>query len=476
MRYIQGHNRQQLTLLPASLDEYVTDENQVRVIDAFVDNQDLRALGFQYSEPEETGRPPYNPADISKLYLYGYLNRNRSSRRLEVETHRNIEVMWLMKMLRPDFKTIADFRKNNKNAIKKMCREFTLFCRKQGLFGLELFGIDGSKFTAVNHTSKAYTKNSLRTLIKKIDDRIDEYLQTLDQGDDDEKEIPKVTDEDIQRHIKGLKERRQTYQSYQQRMEQTGESQVVVTDPDSRLMKDGHKGNDVCYNVQFAIDNKNKLIAEYEVTNDKNDEQQLANNCKKIQDSFELKEFAVVADAGYFEKDAIKHCTEWNINCYVPEPNKSHNKHKGMYTNRDFCYDSQSDTYICPTGQTLKKTGNCIRHDRKESIYKTRACKTCPSKAKCTTSKEGRYLYRWEHEKIIEQMRDRLSENKEYIAKRRDMCEHPFGTIKHAFGYRNFLCKGTEMVNTEMSFTVLAYNMKRAINILGVKRILAALA
>jgi transposase len=283
MRYVQGKNRDQSTLFPAVIDDYITEDNPVRFIDYFVDEKlDLVELGFTYSEPKETGRMPYNPADNLKLYLYGYLNRIRSSRRLEAETHRNIELLWLIRSLHPDFKTIADFRKDNRKAIRTVCRAFTLLCREQGLFDLEFFAIDGSKFSAVAHKSKAFTKNKLNELVQEIDQYVDEYLETLDKNDDDEKEVTKPTAEQLQQKINDLKERRSLYESYQQLLEESGETQIVLTDPDSRLMRTGHDGWDVCYNTQFAIDKKHKLIADFDVTSDGNDLHQLLNMTSQL--------------------------------------------------------------------------------------------------------------------------------------------------------------------------------------------------
>jgi len=475
MRYVQGENRDQATLLPPTLDDYVTDDNPVRFIDAFVDELNLVELGYTYSEPKETGRKPYNPADMLKLYLYGYLNRIRSSRRLEAETHKNIELMWLLRMLRPDFKTIADFRKDNKKSIKKTCREFTLLCRKLGLFGLQLFAIDGSKFEAVNHNHKAFTKNKLEKLVERIDEKIDNYLKTLEQSDADEKEIEKPTADYIEEKIKGLKERKQTYQSYQKKLEESKESQIVLTDPTSRLMRTGHNGRDVCYNVQFAIDNKFKLIGEHDVTSDENDMHQLSNICGKVKSTFDLEKYQAITDTGYFEKDEIKKCHDEGIECFVPEPKRSKNHKLNKFTNKDFQYNSDEDYYACPGGHHLHALGTYKKHSRMEVCYQTSACKTCPLKAKCTTSKKGRRIYRWEHEAILEDMEHKLRQNPQYMDERRNIAEHPFGTMKRAFGFTHFLCRGLEMVNTEMDLGVIAYNMRRVINIIGVKELISAL-
>lgn len=475
MRYVQGDNRDQSTLFPAVLDDYITEDNPVRFIDYFVDTElDLIDLGFTYSEPKITGRKPYNPADNLKLYLYGYLNRIRSSRRLEAETHRNIELMWLIRCLHPDFKTIADFRKDNKEAIRDVCRAFTLYCRELGLFDLEFFAIDGSKFSAVAHTSQAFTEKKLKKLVKEIDQHIDDYLEHLDKNDDNEKDVSKPTAEQVQQKINELKQQRQLYESYQQHLEETGETQIVLTEPTSRLMRTAHGGRDVCYNTQFAVEKKHKLIADFEVTNDVNDLNQLFNMANRIKTFFNLDWFDCAADAGYFKRNDIKKCIDNDIFCYVPKPQISQNKNKGMFTDNDFDYNPHKDNYTCPAGHKMIKTGSGMRDGRKEFYYKTKSCKTCPLKSKCTTSKEGRRIRRWEYEHIIEQMQKKLNKDPQFMHNRRCMAEHPFGTIKHAFGFSHFLCKGLDMVNTEMSLSVLAYNMRRVINIKGVKELIAA--
>lgn len=473
MRYVQGKDREQSTLFPALFDDYVTENNPVRFIDYFADNElDFVELDFTHCEPKDTGRMPYSPADLLKLYIYGYLNRIRSSRRLETETHRNVELMWLIRSLRPDHKTIADFRKDNKKAIRNVCRAFTLLCREKGLFSLEFFAIDGSKFSAVANNGKAFTKDKLEKLVKKIDQHVDEYLETLDQNDDDEKEVAKPTAEQLQQKIKELKERRKLYESYQKRLEESGETQLVLTDSDSRLMRTGHNGWDVCYNVQIAVDKKHKLIAEFDVTNDGNDFHQLLNMTNKLKTSFELDSFGCAADTGYFQKDDIKECIDNSIDCYVPEPQKSHNRKKGQFTNKDFQYNPDDDSYTCPAGHKLDKRETSVRKGRKEFFYRTSGCKNCPIRLKCTSSKAGRYIRRWEHEHIIEQMQQKLEENPQYMQDRRNMAEHPFGTIKQAFGYSHFLCKGLNKVQTEMSLAVLAYNMRRVFNIKGAKELI----
>ncbi len=476
MRYIQGQDRNQATMFPAVMDDYIAEDNPVRFIDAYVDSLDLSELGFTYANPNDIGRKPYNPGDLLKLYIYGYLNKPRSSRRLEKETHRNIEVIWLLCSLKPDFKTIADFRKDNKKAIKKVCREFILFCRELDLFALELIGIDGSKFAAVNHSNKAYSKSKIEKLIKEIDQSIDDYLRDIEHNDEDEKNISQVTVNELQEKIELLKNRKDILRDYHKQLQETGEKQIVLTDPDSRIMRTGHNGKDVCYNVQFAVDSKYKLIADFDITSEENDFHQLDNMTSRVKEQFQIESFKAVADLGYLEKNEIKKCHENNVECYLPEDKKSQNRKIGLYTNKDFQYDPENDCYICPAKEKLTWTWIREKNDKKEKVYRSSACRKCEQKEKCTKSKYGRHIYRWEHEEIMDKMRQRVKENPEIIAARKAIVEHPFGTVKHSMGYRYFLCKGLEMVKTEMSLTVLAYNLKRVLNIIGVKELLKAVA
>lgn len=473
MRYVQGHNREQETMFPSVMDDYIPEDNPVRFLDAYVDTLNLYELGFTHADPQAIGRKPYNPADILKLYIYGYLNRLRSSRMLEKETIKNLEVIWLLRGLRPDFKTIADFRKDNKDALKKVHREFIFYCRELNLFELELIAIDGSKFAAVNHTRKAYSKNKITKLIKEIDQSINEYFDKIEQNDRNENEISKSTTDEFKKKIKKLERQKDILQGYEDQLKETGETQIVLTDPDSRVMRTGHNGKDVCYNVQMAVDSKHKLIVDFDVTNEETDLHQLGHMTRQVKEIFQIENFKAVADLGYFEKYEIKNCHDNQVECYIPEGNKSQNNEKGLYTNKNFQYDADNDYYICPAKQQLKWTRIRNHAGKKEKVYWTAACRQCKQKSKCTTSKDLRHIYRWEHEDIIDAMRKRVKENPEIIAARREMVEHPFGTLKHSMGHHYFLCKGIEMVKTEMSLSVLAYNIKRVLNIMGVKQLIS---
>lgn len=475
MRYIQGIDRQQTTLLPEMVDDYIAENNSVRFIDVFVDGLDIQKLGFKYSQPKITGRMPYNPADLLKLYIYGYLNKLRSSRRLERATYQNIELIWLLHKLHPDFKTISDFRKDNSKSLKQVCREFTLLCKKLDLFGCELIAIDGSKFSASNSNRRNYTKNKLEKLIKKIDEQVDDYLKQMDHGDQAEASVLNISAEELNQKIEQLKKRKDRYEDLQSQIEQSSEPQVSLTDPDSRMMRT-QQGKDVAYNVQIVTDSKHKLIVTHEVTNEINDLKQLHPMAVQAKEVLETEELDVVADAGYFDRENLKECQDETINTYVPRPNRSHNKSRGLYTNEDFVYDSQGDTYQCPDGQTLTFRGYRKRKEsgQIEKKYTTHACYMCQQRSKCTRSKTTRYIYRWEHEDVLEQLSQRMKENPEKINLRKSLVEHPFGTMKRAMEHHYFLTRGIEKVSGEMSLSVLCYNLKRVLNIMNFKELLLA--
>jgi len=377
MSYIEGVDRQQSTFFPATLDDYIREDNPVRFIDAYVDHLDMEELGFSHATLKETGRPPYHPTIILKLYIYGYLNKLRSSRLLEKAAQRNVELMWLLLMLAPDFKTIADFRKDNIEPLKKVFREFTLFSKEQDLFGCELEAIDGSKFLAVNHNNKAYTRKRLQERLNAIDEKITEYFTQLEKEDQKEDLLPIVSGEQLKKLITNLQDRKQQFERLQQQLEQSGETQVSLTDPESRLMRTGHKGNDVCYNVQFAVDAKHHLVAEFDVTNDTNDQNQLSRMATKAKEALAVDHLAVVADMGYYKETELKQCRDANITCYIPEPNKSNNKRLGLYTNKDFRYDAEEDCYICPANHRLTSRTECLKNGKQMRFYEGTICKSC---------------------------------------------------------------------------------------------------
>jgi transposase len=474
MRYIQGTDRQQTTLLPEQVDDYIADNNPVRFIDAFVDSLDLHRLGFKYSNTKDVGRMPYNPGDLLKLYIYGYPNRIRSSRRLEKATHQNIEVIWLLRKLHPDFKTIADFRRDNLQPIKQVCREFTLLCKKLDLFGCELIAIDGSKFSAANSSSRNYTKKKLQRLIHKIDGQIDAYLHDLDLGDQSEQNVKTPSAEELSKKIERIRAKRDAYQGLHQKLEETGSSQVSLTDTDSRMMKTS-SGFDVAYNVQIATDSKNKLIVDYEVTNDECDQKLLSVMAIKAKGTLGVDNISAVADGGYWERSNIKACHEEKIDVYLSRrPVKSNNKSKGLFTKDDFHFDPDADCYICPAGQSLSLNGTRESNGFEEKIYTASSCSRCSLKSKCSRNTKSRRIFRWVHEDIIEQLDRRNQNRKEIVRLRKALVEHPFGSLKHWMNHGFFLMRGKPKVSAEMALSVLSYNLKRALKIKDFKELMTA--
>jgi len=475
MGYIQGTPREQSILFPETIEEYISDDNPVRFIDAFVDQLDLQAAGFQRTLPSETGRPPYAPGDLLKLYIYGYLNRIRSSRKLEQEAARNVEVMWLLRKLKPDFKTIADFRKDNRNAFKQVFREFILLCRKLELFGGELIAVDGSKFKAVNNSKRNFTKARLQKTLKRIDEKIEGYLNELDECDSKGPSPKRYSVAELENKIEHLKDRQDRYGQLLQEIEESGETQVSLTDADSRSMAKSPKAP-VSYNVQTAVDEKHKLIVTQDVTNAVTDRDQLSKIAIQAKETLGVEKLKVVADMGYSHGKEIKACEVAGLEPYVPTPVTSANRKLGLYGKEQFAYDAEKDVYRCPAGQELTYRFDTHELGRHIRYYKTSACRTCAIKAKCTRNKEGRRITRWVDEHIMERMQARIDANPELMKKRKQIVEHPFGTIKYWNDQGHFLMRGLENVRAEFSLSALIYNLKRVINIIGVPKMLEALA
>jgi len=478
MDYIRGVNRDQVMLFPESVEDYITADNAVRFIDAFVASLDLGQLGFTRAQPAETGRPAYDPGDLLRLYLYGYLNRVRSSRMLERETKVNIEVMWLLGKLRPDFKTIADFRRDNLEALKKVCREFTLLCRKLKLFGGELVAIDGSKFKAVNNRRRNFNERRLTQAIKALEEKISGYLGGLDQQDaaetDPDKPPPSPDASGLREKIRTLQERKAKYQALQTDLKESGAKQVSLTDPDARSMVTHHNSTDVCYNVQTAVDEKHQLIVEHEVTNDPTDHAHLAEMAMRAKATLGVEQLEVVADMGYYDGAEVKQCAAAGVTTYIPKPITSVNQKRGLFTKQDFIYDEAKDCYRCPQGEELTYRYESFEQGRQIRYYTTSKCLTCPIKHRCTTNQRGRRITRWVDEKFLEDMARRVRARPELMRRRQQLSEPPFGTIKRAMGHGYFLMRGLNKVGAEMSLTVLSYNIKRVINLIGVKKMIEA--
>lgn len=478
-RFIEGVDRSQSTLFPERLDDYVSDDNPVRAIEAFVDALDLGALGFNVV-PEVTGRPGYHPATMLKIYVYGYLNQIQSSRRLEGECGRNVELIWLTCSLKPDFKTIADFRKDNGPAIRNVCRQFVALCRQINLLDCASVAIDGSKFKAVNAKAKNFTREKLRKRFREIDERIARYLSELDRADDVHAAtgIP-VSESQVQRlidRIAWLKKEADKLMAVKAEMDRTGIDQISETDPDARSMAiTSRHPRVVGYNVQSAVDTENHLIVAHEVINVGSDRNALSEMANQARDAFGVEKLDVVADKGYYKGEEIVACEGDDITVTLPKPTTSNAKAHGRFDRSAFVYDVELDVYTCPAGQHLT-----YRMTRKEAgkvlhRYWTSVCEKCPLKRHCTPSKQRR-VSRWEHEHILERVQQRLEDNPDKMATRRETAEHPFGTIKAWMGATHFKMKTLKHVATEMALHVLAYNMKRAIAIIGTPELIKAIA
>ncbi len=474
-RYIEGRNRQQSFLLPESVDDYVGEDNPVRVVDAFVDELDLAALGFGRATPADTGRPGYHPATLLKLYLYGYLNRVPSSRRLEREAQRNLEVLWLTGRLAPDFKTIADFRRDNGPAIQATCRRFVLLCRELRLFTESLVAIDGSKFKAVNTRDKNYTPGAIQRRIEQVEASIARYLAALDTADRQQPDVPSAKVERLRERLVGLREKMRHLREMEVAVKTAPDGQISLTDPDARAMATNGKGTGlVGYNVQAAVDTKHHLIAAHEVTNLGHDRTQLVPMAALAQSATGRTGLTVLADRGYYSGQQVLACEKAGVIAYVSKPLTSGAKAENRFGKQDFVYLPRQDVYRCPAGEQLTWRFNNVERDMTLRNYWTDACSTCAIKPQCTTGKERR-IKRWEHEAVLDAMQNRLDQVPQAMVLRRQTVEHPFGTIKAWMGATHFLTRTLNRVKTEMSLQVLAYNMKRVIAILGVRPLMEAI-
>ena len=475
MTHIAGRDRSQHHLLPPSIDDYVGPDNPVRFIDAFVAQLDLRDLGFVRAEAKATGRPGYHPGDLLKLYIYGYVNRVRSSRRLEAETGRNLEVIWLLRGLQPDFKTIADFRKENHTAFKQIFRQFTLLCRKLDLYGRELVAIDGTKLKAVNSRDNNFTHEKLAKLIHSADERLADYLARLDRADAEENAVGAGKAKNLADKIAALRGRRDRHVELLQTLECTGAPQISLTDPDSRAMAGSPKVG-VGYNAQVAVDAKHKMIVAQDVTNAGSDFGLLTPTACAAKEVLGVEKIDVVADKGYYKGEDIKACDDAGISAYVACPQRGSAVKNGFFRKDEFRYDAERDAYLCPGGQVLepisRDSGNASGPVR--IYYQNRsACRDCPLKPRCTTS-YARKINRWEGEAVLDQMAARLAARPEILRVRRETVEHPFGSIKQWMNQGYFLMRGIEKVRGEFSLTALAYNIRRVLNLVAWDALMAA--
>ena len=476
-RFIEGEDRGQSTLFPERLDDWVGEDNAVRVIDVFVDELDLGGLGFGRVAPQATGRPGYHPCVLLKLYIYGYLNRVQSSRRLEREAGRNVEVMWLTGRLVPDHKTIADFRKDNGPAIRKVCARFIALCRRLDLLAEACVAIDGAKFKAVNTRDKNFTRAKMQRRLEQIEESVERYLHQLDSADRQEPSLARTAKTArLKDKIATLKEEMQRLAKLEVRMLATPDQQISLTDPDARSMATSGRGSGmVGYNAQAAVDTRHHLIVAHEVTNVGTDRAQLSSIAKQTKAALETDTLDVVADRGYFNSAEILACDEAGITVTLPKPLTSNNKAKGRFVKQDFRYVAEEDVYLCPAGERLVYHYTNVENGLTLHRYWTTACQGCAIKDQCTTGKERR-ITRWEHENILEAVQRRLDEHPEKMRQRRETVEHPFGTIKSWMGSTHFQMKTLKRVGTEMALHVLAYNLKRVMNILGIRPLIAAMS
>ena len=470
-KFIKGQDRSQGTLFPERLDDYVEEDNPVRVIDVFIDDLDISGLGFK-AEPAHTGRPGYHPKTMLKLYVYGYLNRVQSSRRLEVEAQRNIELMWLTGRLVPDFKTIADFRKDNPEAIRLVCREFVMLCKKLNLLSEKLVAVDGSKFKAVNSRDNNFTRAKMKRRLKDVESAIERYLARLDETDRTEP-VPDDA-KTLQDKVAKLKEEMGRLKKLEVRMLEAPDQQLSLTDPDARSMNSRGTGV-VGYNVQSAVDAKHHLIIAHDVSKVGSDRRQLSKMAKQAKAILDAEKLTVVADKGYYNGDELRECEQNDIVAYVPKPDTSPNKAKGYFNRSRFKYIKEDDEYQCPAGERLPFRMEREERGKKIRRYWSSACGSCAIKSQCTSGKERR-VSRWVHEDVLERTAKRLRRKPEVMLARRSLVEHPFGTMKSWTNSNHFLTKRLSGVSTETSLQILAYNMKRAINLVGTKKIMETIA
>jgi transposase len=473
--FVEGVDRGQSILFPALLDDYVAEDNPVRAVDVFVDGLDLDKLGFVGVQPLDTGRPGYHPGMMLKLYIYGYLNRVPSSRRLERECQRNIEMIWLTGQLAPDFKTIADFRKDNGKAIREVCREFVALCHKLGLLSAASVAIDGSKFKAVNARDKNFTEAKMKRRLERIEESIGRYIAQLETADRRGDAVPEAKVAHFKDKIMKLNEEIARLSAINSEMMKSKDKQISLSDPDARSMAtSGRDTGIVGYNVQTAVDTKNHLIVAHEVTNVGTDRHQLLNMAEQARTEMGVETLDAVADRGYYEGEEIKACEESGITVTLPKPQTSGAKAAGRFGKQDFVYVAADDVYRCPAGERLTYRYTNVEEGKTLRRYWTGSCKTCALRAQCTTGSERR-ITRWEHEAVLEKVQDRLDHNPAAMVVRRQTVEHPFGTIKCWMGWTHFLTKRLPKVATEMALNVLAYNMKRVMMIMGVRGLLEAM-
>jgi len=471
MAFIKGIDRNQKIMFPEYIEDYIKEDNPIKIIDEYVDTLDFKQMGFTKSEEFRPGAPGYHPNTLMKVYLYGYINGIRSSRKLEIEANRNMEAIWLLRRLQPDFKTIADFRKENRSNLLKVFKDFSLLCKELGLYGEKLIAIDGTKIKANNSKGNNYNQKKIKRQLKYIDEKTEEYLKALEDNDLEEDKQKKYTADELKEKIELMKNRRKKYEELDKKLEETGETEISTVDPDSRLMENKKNGLEMGYNLQVAVDSKNKLIVDFDLTQNASDQGNLDSMSLKAKEVFgkdEKDELEVLADKGFYQAEDLKKCEENNTTTYVSKQTYSNSTNdRDFYTDR-FKYSKDKDIYVCPANQELKR----IKH-RKEDVKQIKyrnyeACKNCVYKERCTTSKKGRIISRSKDQDFLDIVDARTQENMDKYLKRQTIVEHPFGTIKRTMNAGYYLCRGMESVIGETSLVLLAYNLKRVINILGI--------
>jgi transposase len=475
MRHIQGEDRYQYNMTPMTFDDHIGDDNICRVIDAFVDSLDLVTLDFKYAQPKSLGRRPFNPADMLKLYIYGYQFKIRSSRRLQSETTRNIEVMWLLNGLTPDDKTISNFRTDNSKALKKVFREFVKFCSELNLYGKETVSIDGSKFKANNSRKNYHTEDSVNKQIGKIDKLITEYMNELENNDAKEADEPCLNEEVVKQAIEILEKQKVEKEELLVRIKENDGKGITTIDEDSTLMKlSGGKGYEVGHNVQTSVDEAHGMIVEFKASSNGNDLSELSGMVEVTLEMLEVEKINALADVGYCSGKEIAKSTELGATCYVPKPEPSHQPKDENYNRKNFKYDEKEKCYICPAGETFPLVR--VREGDGYEVYANRqACGKCPVKKLCTKSKTLREIERSPNQAAIDNASENVKQNPGLYRRRQELSEYPFGVVKRIWGYDQFLCRGREKVEGELSLTFLAFNMRRAINILGIEKMIKAI-
>ncbi|MHC2335920.1 IS1182 family transposase [Bradyrhizobium sp. USDA 4454] len=470
MAHVVGQSRYQVTLYPETLDDVIAADSAVRVIDGFVDSLDLAELGFSHVEAEATGRPPYDPRDLLKLYIYGYLNQMRSSRRLEREAQRNVEVFWLINRLTPVFKTIADFRKDHPEAIVGVCRAFIKFCRGQSVFGGEVLAIDGSKIAAAASRKQVITKKKLAERDAAIERKIAEYLTAMDEADAEETPL-EPTKADVAAALAALKAQRAALQQQAKQLVQEGLKQKVLGEPEAKLMRTP-RGHQVAYNAQIAVDAQHALIVAFDLTNESNDLQQLHPMARQGKAAVGADQVSVVADTGYANGAHGKQCEQDGITAIVPRAERVNPKGKQYFSRDQFSYDRENDSWNCPAGEILHLFKTSRTKQKKE--YRTQACPSCPLKSQCTKAAR-RIIVRGFHDDDREAMHQRAMADPSWMKLRRQVAEHPFGTVKWLMGIPRFLLRGLRKAKAELALSITGYNIKRMIAIKGVPALLQAL-